>query len=160
VTNSDTGKTRFVDGLAAAHQLRDTDPEAFRTLTDTEVTYRAEYPWAEKMYESRTTIIQVDQHGNVTTLVNNPSKMFFNNVPFDTAPNLYRAYANLKNTLQHTPCSYLHTWHQGDTVLFDNRRIFHGRAEFSPSITRTLRGGYLREVEILARTRYLAAIQP
>ena len=91
-------------------------------------------------------------------LVNNPSKMFFNSVPFAAAPGLHDAYRKFKAFLQADECSYLHTWSQGDTVLFDNRRMFHGRGGFSPNITRTLRGGYFREVEILARARYLAAL--
>lgn len=158
VTAAGTGRTRFVDGLAVARRLREEDPRAFEVLAGTQVRYRAEYPWAEKIYESRTTIIQLSDDGAIVGLVNNPSKMSFDEVPFDVMPDLYRYYGAFKSMLAaEENCSYVHTWHQGDMLVFDNRRIFHGRAEFSPKIRRTLRGGYLREVEILARARYCSA---
>jgi gamma-butyrobetaine dioxygenase len=155
-TESGDGQTRFVDGLAAALRLKESDPAYFTTLANTEVRYRAEYPWAEKVYESETSIIKVDERGDVTKLVNNPSKMTFDRVPFERMPDLYRAYGEFKQLLIKHEASYSHTWAQGDMIVFDNRRIFHGREEFSPELARTLRGGYFREVELLARARYLA----
>lgn len=153
---SGDGKTRFVDGLAAALQLKQSAPEAFDILATTEVTYRAEYPWADKVYHSDTTIIQIDSNGDIVRLANNPSKMFFERVPFDSMMPLYRAYSRFKKILQDADYAYAHTWSQEDMIVFDNRRIFHGREEFSKQgIKRTLRGGYFREVELMARSRFL-----
>jgi gamma-butyrobetaine dioxygenase len=152
------GRTRFVDGLAVAHRLREADPAAFALLTDTKVMYRAEYPAAAKTYQSDTTIIKVDRDGNVVRLANNPSKMFFDQVHFDAMADLYRAYGTFKRIMSEDGRSYFHTWSQGDMVVFDNRRIFHGREGFAgPGVTRTLRGGYFSEVELLARATFLSA---
>ncbi|MFI1916386.1 TauD/TfdA family dioxygenase [Nocardia sp. NPDC020380] len=150
------GRTRFADGLAAANRLREADPEAFRVLADTPVTYRAEYPAAGKIYQNETTIIRIDSNGEVAGLINNPTKMYFDNVPFESTMPLYRAYSEFKGLLG-DEVSYFHSWHPGDMVVFDNRRIFHGREEFGASnITRTLRGGYFSEIELAARARFVA----
>jgi gamma-butyrobetaine dioxygenase len=155
-TASPGGRTRFVDGLAAAQQLRDTDPAAFELLSTTKVLYRAEYPNARKIYQNETTIIGLDPDGRITQLVNNPTKMFFDNVPFDRAPALYRAYRAFKELMEQDGRAYHHSWHQGDMVVFDNRRIFHGRGQFDePGLRRKLRGGYFSLVELQARTRYV-----
>ena len=46
---------------------------------------------------------------------------------------------------------------EGDLVLFDNRRMLHGRDSFDPqSGTRRLEGCYLDRDEILSRLRVLA----
>ncbi|MEC3952773.1 TauD/TfdA family dioxygenase [Nocardia sp. CDC153] len=155
-TAATDGRTRFADGLAAAHRLREADPEAFRVLSTIPVTYRAEYRAAEKIYENETTIIRTDHNGEVVGLVNNPTKMYFDTVPFESTIPLYRAYATFKGLLGDEVC-YFHSWHPGDMIVFDNRRIFHGRGEFGASgIVRTLRGGYFSEIELAARARFVA----
>jgi gamma-butyrobetaine dioxygenase len=153
---SNSGRTRFVDGLATALNLRERSPESFAVLTNTEVTYRAEYPHAEKIYQSKTTIISLNDSGEIVRLANNPSKMFFDDVPFDATIGLYRAYGEFKDLMQQEGRAYQHSWRQGDMIVFDNRRIFHGREHFEGAgIRRTLRGGYFSEVELRARARFL-----
>jgi gamma-butyrobetaine dioxygenase len=156
-TASRDGRTRFVDGLAAALSLRDRDPEAFAVLSGTEVVYRAEYGAAEKIYHHLASIIGLDGGGNVVRLINNPTKMFFDNVPFDAMPGLYRAYGAFKELMEEEGRAYRHSWRQGDMVVFDNRRIFHGREQFEgAALRRKLRGGYFSEVELRARALFAA----
>ncbi|MGS0639769.1 TauD/TfdA family dioxygenase, partial [Citrobacter sp. VF227] len=64
-----------------------------------------------------------------------------------------------KAPLAATRRSYLHAWTQGDMVVWDNRRIFHGRGDFgAPGIVRTLRGGYFREGELRARAGFMSVL--
>ncbi|MFI1227180.1 MULTISPECIES: TauD/TfdA family dioxygenase [unclassified Streptomyces] len=154
-TASQGGRTRFVDGLAAAQSLRERDAEAFSVLARTEVIYRAEYGAAEKIYHNQTPIIHLNSDGDVTRLVNNPTKMFFDNVPFDDLPGVYRAYSGFKALMDEEGRAYHHSWRQGDMIVFDNRRILHGREQFDQSgMRRKLRGGYFSEVELRARARF------
>jgi gamma-butyrobetaine dioxygenase len=154
---SNTGRTRFVDGLAAALSLRERNPEAFNVLTGTEVIYRAEYGAAEKTYHNVAGVIGLNDAGDVVRLVNNPTKMFFDNVPFDAQPGLYRAYREFKDLMEEEGRAYRHSWRQGDMVVFDNRRIFHGREGFEGAgLRRKLRGGYFSEVELQARALFAA----
>ena len=153
---TNAGRTKFVDGLAVANAFRESSPDDFDILRRTRVTYRAAYPWAGKIYQNCTEMIQVDDGGRVCRLLNNPSKMFFEGVAYETMFALYCAYRNFKIALEQAQLKYEHDWEQGDMVVFDNRRIFHGRDEFGQrEVTRTLRGGYFREVELMARLRYL-----
>jgi gamma-butyrobetaine dioxygenase len=152
------GNTRFVDGYTIASELRDAEPGAFEILANTPVLYRAAYPKARKVYEHRTPVIRLAQDGTIERLINNPTKMFFDGVGFDDLLPLFQAYQSLKTRLVDTTKSYTHAWSQGDMVVWDNRRIFHGRGDFGASgFTRTLRGGYFREVELRARSRFLVA---
>jgi gamma-butyrobetaine dioxygenase len=160
-TASRSGRTRFVDGFSAAQVLRDTDPAAFELLSTTKVLYRAEYPNARKIYQSETSVIVLDEDGRITRLVNNPTKMFFDNVPFDQVSGLYRAYRVFKDLMEQDSRAYHHSWHQGDMVVFDNRRIFHGRGRFDePGLRRKLRGGYFSLVELCARARFVGERSP
>ncbi|AOJ71566.1 MULTISPECIES: TauD/TfdA family dioxygenase [Burkholderia] len=152
------GCTRFVDGWAVLSELRDASPDMFDRLAHTNVVYRAEYPNARKRYEHRTPIVRLRPDGCVERLINNPTKMFFDGIGFDDLMPFFRAYHALKARLVATRRSYLHTWTQGDMVVWDNRRIFHGRGDFgAPGIVRTLRGGYFKEGELRAREAFIAA---
>lgn len=153
------GNTRFVDGFAAAISLRAEEPEAFSSLTRIGVINRAEYPQAQKIYENIAPIIKLAPDGSIQRLLNNPSKMFFDNVEFDDVLPLYRAYKLFKDRLVNASPAYSHTWSDGDMVIWDNRRVLHGRGEFgSQGVKRILRGGYISETEILARRRFLCSI--
>ncbi|ACM37444.1 MULTISPECIES: TauD/TfdA family dioxygenase [Rhizobium/Agrobacterium group] len=155
------GSTRFVDGLAAAIGLRSEEPEAFAALTRIAVINRAEYPQASKIYENIAPIIKLAKDGSIERLLNNPSKMFFDNVEFDDMLPLYRAYKIFKERLVSASPAYSHNWSDGDLVIWDNRRILHGRGEFgSQGVKRILRGGYISETELLARRRFLRGNGP
>ncbi|MDN7675119.1 TauD/TfdA family dioxygenase [Burkholderia oklahomensis] len=151
------GCTRFVDGWAVLSELRDASPDMFERLAHTRVVYRADYPNARKRYEHRTPIVRLRPDGSVERLVNNPTKMFFDGIGFDDLMPFFRAYHAFKARLVATMRSYLHVWSQGDMVVWDNRRIFHGRGDFgAPGFARTLRGGYFKEGELRAREAFLA----
>ena len=156
-SNQPVGRTQFIDGYAVARNFRTTSPDDFALLASTRVTYRARYPSANKFYKNQTEIIKLDADGHIVRLLNNPSKMFFDSVSFKSMLPLYRAYKAFKEALANAEVSHFHAWEQGDMVVFDNRRIFHGREAFdNPGVTRKLRGGYFREVELLARCAYLS----
>ena len=90
--------------------------------------------------------------------MNNPSKMFFDGVGYDDMIPVFNAYRNFKNRLSSSKNSYSHAWSTADMVVWDNRRVFHGREEFgAPGVKRYLRGGYFKEVELFSRARYLAS---
>jgi gamma-butyrobetaine dioxygenase len=156
--SSNSGSTRFVDGLTTVLDLKEAAPEDFRILAETPVVYRAAFPTADRIYESRTPIIKIGKNGEIERLINNPSKMFFDGIGYDDMLPLFGAYRNLKNRLVDSKNSYSHAWATADMVVWDNRRVFHGREEFStPGVTRYLRGGYFKEVELFSRARYLAS---
>lgn len=152
-----TGATRFADGFQAASALRDLEPEHFEVLSRIPVVNRAEYPQAGKIYENIVPIIKLHPDGSFAQVLNNPSKMFFDTVEFDDMPRLYHAYKRFKDLLLESP-GYAHLWTQGDFIIWDNRRVFHGRGDFgSEGVRRILRGGYIRETELLARYRFAYA---
>ncbi|WP_321818630.1 MULTISPECIES: TauD/TfdA family dioxygenase [unclassified Paraburkholderia] len=155
-TSSKSGSTRFIDGLTTALEMKESNFEDFRILSEIPVVNRAAFPTADRIYENRTSIIKIGRDGEVERLMNNPSKMFFDDVGYDDMLPLFNAYKNFKERLSRSKNSYSHTWSTADMVVWDNRRIFHGREEFSaPGVKRFLRGGYFKEVELYSRARYL-----
>jgi len=150
------GNTRFVDGLTAATTFRAEYPDLFDVLTRVPVINRAEYPLAGKIYENVVPIIMLSADGSIDRILNNPSKMFFDNVEYGDMYSLYQAYKTFKDWLTQNGPSYSHSWSDGDLVIWDNRRVLHGRGEFgSQGIKRILRGGYIGENELVARLRYI-----
>ena len=150
------GQTRFVDGQAVVKELQLLHPQAFDTLCTTPVTYRATYLHSGKIYESVTPIIRFSEPRDLVRIVNNPSKMFFDNIPPDQFRAFFRAYKLFRTLLTGGSSSYTHSWRTGDLVIWDNRRIFHGRDDFEGAgRKRLLRGGYFSDVELSARLRFL-----
>jgi gamma-butyrobetaine dioxygenase len=157
-TASNSGSTRFIDGLTTALEMQESSPEDFRILSEIPVVNRAAFPTADRIYENRTSIIKIGRDGEIERLMNNPSKMFFDGVGYDDMIPLFNAYRNFKNRLSSSKNSYSHAWSTADMVVWDNRRVFHGREEFgAPGVKRYLRGGYFKEVELFSRARYLAS---
>jgi gamma-butyrobetaine dioxygenase len=150
------GCTQFVDGLHLAKLFRDQYPLHFKRLSTTKVLYRAYYPWVQKEYIHTTSVIHVDQDRQTITFVNNPTKMFFLHISFEEMTEFYAAYGAFKQMLKDPKYIFPLPWQQGIFVLYDNRRIFHGREAFGdPSVTRILRGGYFGYPEVTSRYFYL-----
>lgn len=150
-----TGRTLFADGLHVARIFRREYPHFFDLLSTTKVMYRAQYPWVQKDYVHKTSIINIDAEGEIT-FVNNPTKMFFLDIPFSQMKAYYQAYSAFKHLLSKPRHIYAMAWHRGDMVLYDNRRIFHGREAFDdPSVRRIIRGGYFGNAELTSRYFHL-----
>lgn len=155
---SGSGSTRFVDGVTIAREMRESMPDDFAILSRVPVVYRAAFPTADRIYENRTPIIQLGADGSIERLLNNPSKMFFDGVGYDDMLPLFKAYRKFKTLLSEARNSHYHSWATADMVVWDNRRIFHGREDFGAvGVTRSLRGGYFKEVELFSRARYLTS---
>ena len=151
------GQTRFVDGAAVVETLRKHHPLAFDILCSVPVTYRATYSRSGKIYESTTPIIRTLDRHKIQRIVNNPSKMFLDHIPPDQFHTFFQSYKVFRTLLANEARSYTHDWHTGDLVIWDNRRVFHGRDDFGASQRkRLLRGGYFSEIELSARHRYVS----
>ncbi|MBP2498982.1 gamma-butyrobetaine dioxygenase [Methylobacterium sp. PvP062] len=149
------GNTRFIDGLEAANSFQKSEKNLYEVLCNEEVIYIAEYPEAQKLFVNSTPIIKRNAENQITGLINNPSKMFFKNTKFNEMPRLYEAYSKFKKSLLTKSPYYTHKWHQDDLLIWDNRRIFHGRDAFnSGTHTRILRGGYFGKNELEAKLYY------
>ncbi|MDA9865550.1 TauD/TfdA family dioxygenase, partial [bacterium] len=102
-------------------------------------------------------IVELDKAGAVTEIRNTGFLRFFPNMADNEITNAYRALNLFTAHCRSDRFVCCTPFKAGDLVLFDNRRILHGRDSFDPqSGTRRLEGCYLDRDEILSRLRVLA----
>ncbi|MEM9755549.1 MAG: TauD/TfdA family dioxygenase, partial [Pseudomonadota bacterium] len=152
------GGSVFADGYALAEALRDADPAAFDLLARIPIPFR---------FHDRSTDIRV--HHPVIGLA--PGSDTVQEVcwsthmadTFDMAADVMPAYYDAYRafmTLTRDPAFQVRLkLKAGEIVVFDNRRILHGRDAFNPNEGyRHLQGCYVDRGEFLARLRVLSRV--
>lgn len=155
VNQAEGGGSVFADGFAMADDLRREDPEAFRLLCEVPIPYR----FHDEHYDIRlrTPVIALDDTGRPVELRYNAHIAAIFDMPFDTMAAYYRAYRALMQMTRDPRYRLSFKLESGEMVVFDNRRILHGRDAFDPSTGyRHLHGCYVDRGEFLSRLRVLA----
>jgi gamma-butyrobetaine dioxygenase len=141
------GQTLLVDGFAAAQHLRAAKPAAFETLAATLV----RFAWADAdiALEAWAPVIERDARGDVIGVRVNDRSMTGDDSPAWRAA--YRAFTAL---LSDPSAHCLFTLGPGDVLIFDNRRMLHGRTAYAAD-ARWLQGCYAGKDGLLGRLRAL-----
>ena len=143
LTNRSTGgKSTLVDGLAVGLALRQRDPEAYRILSAIPV--RFAYTHADTHLVDYAPMIEHDAGGQIVG-IRVSSKLDF--VPLLEEAELeafYRARRRLDAMLRSPEFEIRFLLDDGDLLMFDNRRLLHGRTAFDPQEgLRHLQGCYI-----------------
>ncbi|MEM8704440.1 MAG: TauD/TfdA family dioxygenase, partial [Pseudomonadota bacterium] len=149
------GGSTFCDGFAIAADLRADDPEAFRLLSETPVPFR----FHDQDYDIRRhhTVIDLDPFGNMQELHFNAHLAGIFDLPAALMEPYYRAYRKLMQRTRSRTYVLTTRLRGGEMVIFDNRRVMHGRAAFNPNTGfRHLRGCYVDRGEFDSRIRVLS----
>jgi len=148
------GASTMVDGVRVAEILRDRDPAAFQILTRRSWLFanrhrNTDYRWSGP-------IIRLDPMGAIAEIRNTAFLRAEPDMPDHEVDEAYRAYRAFAR-LAADPALICRTpFAPGDLVIFDNRRILHGREAFDPqSGSRRLEGCYLDTDELQSRLRVL-----
>jgi len=148
------GGSMFCDGYAIAEDLRASDPEAFELLSTVSIPFRFHDDVTD--IRVRKKVINLDEAGQVIEICFNAHLAD----TLDLEPSLmvqyYRAYRQFM-LLTKDP-AYLVTLKlkAGEMVVFDNRRVLHGRSAFDPQTGfRHLHGCYVDRGEFESRLRVL-----
>ena len=149
------GGSLFCDGYAIAEDLRGGDPEAFDLLAETSIPFRFHDEATD--IRSRKRVVTCDEDGAVIEICFNAHIADI----LDLEPELMtRYYAAYRKFMQLTrDPAYLVTLklQAGEMVVFDNRRVLHGREAFDPqSGYRHLHGCYVDRGEFESRLRILS----
>jgi gamma-butyrobetaine dioxygenase len=139
------GQTLLVDGFAAALRLRAANPAAFEALATTPV----RFAWADAdvALEAWVPVIERDARGDLVGLrVNDRAQTGDDNPAWRDA---YRAFTALLNDPS-AHCQF--TLEPGDVLIFDNRRMLHGRTAYAGG-ARWLQGCYADRDGLLGRLR-------
>ncbi|KAL4622727.1 gamma-butyrobetaine dioxygenase [Arapaima gigas] len=153
------GESEVVDGFQVAQQLRQKNPEAFRTLsslvvdfTDTGVDY------CDFAIQSKHRIIEVDGDGHVVRInYNNATRDSVLDLPVQHVQPFYASLKAYVNLLYQPENLVTYRMEPGDMVTFDNWRLLHGRKRYSsdPGHLRHLEGAYLDWDVVMSRLRIL-----
>lgn len=148
------GLNLFLDGTAAANDLRDADPEAFRLLTETEIPYYKEHDDIDMRARQR--VIELDRNGNVSGVTISQHMADIFDLPQRVLDRYYPAFVRFGRLLQDPKYVMRFTLKAGECITFDNHRIVHGREAYSAtSGERYLRGTYTDRGELRGRYRAL-----
>jgi gamma-butyrobetaine dioxygenase len=149
------GQSVFADGYKICADLRSADPESFERLKKIEIPCRFHDAICDIRY--RRPVISQDANGNFSQLVFNAHIADVPDMPADELCEFYEAYQQLMRLAREPEYAINHQLKAGEMVMFDNRRVMHGRAAFDTAAgTRHLRGFYIDRNEVDSRIRVLS----
>lgn len=149
------GGSLFADGFAMADDLRREDADAFELLASVPVPFR----FHDRSSDIRThqPVIIRDHGGAVTEIRFNAHIAGVFDMAPDIMPAYYRAYRALMAKTRNAAYRLTLRLKATQMVVFDNRRVLHGRQAFDPSTGyRHLHGCYVDRGEFASRLRVLA----
>lgn len=149
------GGSVFCDGVAVAEDLALEDPEGFELLASVDIPFR--FHDAETDLRARKTVIRRGEGGRVEEICFNAHLADILDIDPVIMPDYYAAYRRLMQMTRDPAYLVTLKLKAGEMVVFDNRRVLHGRAAFDPSTGfRHLRGCYVDRGEFDSRMRVLA----
>lgn len=149
------GGSLFCDGYAVAADLRRQDPEAFEILSTVSIPFR--FHDTETDIRSRKKIITLNESGEVSEICFNAHLASFLDIAPDKMAAYYRAYRRFMEVTRDGAYVITLKLKAGEMVVFDNRRILHGREAFDPNTGyRHLHGCYVDRGEFEGRLRILS----
>lgn len=151
---SSGGESTYVDGFAVAEYMRENHPKAFEILSSVKIPFRF-HDETHDILEHRPVISVID--GRIDEIKYNAHLAS----TFDMSPEVmydyYVAYREFMGALQKPEFMINYRMNSGDMVVFDNRRVLHGRQEFDPNTgARHLHGCYVDRTEFKSKRRVLA----
>ena len=134
------GDTVLVDGFKAAEDLRSRHPKMFDEL----IRWPVRFSWGddETRLSAEAPMIRVDSQGKVDRVRYQNSSMSPMRVPEGRMLTFYRAYRRFSELIASDGFQICLKMEPGDLIIFDNRRVLHGRTAYAKSGERHLQGCY------------------
>lgn len=148
------GESLLVDGFHAAEELRAANVDAWRLLTTVPMAFR----FHDTEWDVRWSgpAIALDGNGGYHEIRYNPGVAAPIDAPFDVVKPLYRALSAYAARLKDSRNVLSFKLRPGDMMVFNNRRVLHGRGAFDPNTgPRHLQGCYVDLDEWHSRIRVL-----
>ena len=153
------GDSILVDGFRAAETLRSQEPAAFRLLSGTPIDFR--FQDSESDIRFRAPTIALDEVGAVSEIRFNFAVMDAIDAPTNRMGALCRALRAFGAVVRDPALECHYRLSPGELLIFDNRRVLHGRAAFDPSTGRRhLQGCYVDRDQLFSRIRVLERTAP
>lgn len=148
------GESVFVDGLKVAEALREKSPEYFRLLSEQVIPFR--FHDADHDIRQHQSVINVDSFGNIIEVKFNAHLAMVFDLPANIMRDYYLAYRSLMACFRDERFKIEVKLEAGQMVVFDNRRVLHGRNAFENDRGRRhLHGCYVDRTEFKSRLKVL-----
>lgn len=151
--DTEGGESVFADGLKVLEDMREEAPEYFELLASVAIPFRFHDETHDILHHHP--MINLDHQGNIIELKYNAHIASTFDLPEEIMHDYYLAYRDLMGRLRQAKYRMQYRLKAGEMVVFDNRRVLHGRTEFEPTGHRHLRGCYVDRTEFQSRLRIL-----
>jgi gamma-butyrobetaine dioxygenase len=152
---ADGGASVFCDGFAVAEDFRRRYPDQFDLLTRVAIPFR--YHDDKVDIRSRHPILVTDSDGQISEICFNAHIGDVLDLEPGELAEFYPAYLNLMRLIRDPSYAVSLKLRAGEMVVFDNRRVLHGRSAFDPSTGfRHLHGCYIDRGDFDSKLRLLA----
>ncbi len=131
-TVSGGGESILVDGFNAAKILRETDWQAYQTLTSVPVLFQRLCLPEEDM-RTHARMIATDIDGEIIGIRFTDRTLPPQDLPAEQIEPIYRAIKVFWKIINSEKLNYQYLMQPGDLHIFDNQRVLHGRTAFDPS---------------------------
>ena len=153
------GESTFVDVFAVAEDFRRLHPEHFAILCRVPSTFMKHHLTREQatIMEYQRPHIQVNHRNEVVAVHWSPPFEGPLRVPFQSVMPYYDAYRVFHDLVEGGEHCYEFKLKQGDTVIFNQRRVLHGRKQLTPCSdgVRHLQGTYINIDDAICRYNVL-----
>lgn len=148
------GETILVDGFRIAEELRATSPSAFETLSRVPQLFR--YADHDVDLQHSVKVIETNFEDQVEAVHFNGRSAATLDVPEDQVAAFYDAYRAFGKLVRNHAFRFEFRMQPGDLLVFNNRRILHGRKAYRDGASpRLLQGCYIDVDEFYSRWRKL-----
>jgi gamma-butyrobetaine dioxygenase len=149
------GGSVLCDGFAVVEDLRTADPESFAALSEIEIPFR--FHDRDCDIRGRFPVIVTARDGRVQEIRFNAHLVDIVDLGPAELARFYPGYRAFMRLLRDPANVRAFRLEAGEMLVFDNRRVLHGRQAFDPSTGfRHLNGCYVDRGEFLSRIRVLA----
>lgn len=149
------GGSVFLDSFRIAERLREKDPQGFALLSTVPIPYR----FHDREYDIRIDrpLIGLDERGRLFDVRFSAHLMDAFHMESAVMIEYYRAFRAFMAATRDPAGAVAFKLKAGEMVVFDNRRVLHGREAFNPANGhRLLRGFYIDRGEVDSRIRTLS----
>jgi gamma-butyrobetaine dioxygenase len=148
------GGSVFLDSFRIAERLRADDPKSFALLTTVPIPYR--FHDGEHDIRIERPLIGLDERGRLFDVRFSAHLLDAFHMESDVIIEYYAAYRNFMAATRAPADLVAFKLNAGEMVVFDNRRVLHGREAFNPATGhRLLRGFYIDRGEVDSKIRTL-----
>jgi len=148
------GGSVFLDSFRIAERLREKDPRGFALLSTVPIPYR----FHDSEYDIRIDrpLIGLDERGRLFDVRFSAHLMDAFHMESAVMVDYYRAFRMFMAATRNPADTIAFRLKAGEMVVFDNRRVLHGREAFNPATGhRLLRGFYIDRGEVDSKIRTL-----